>query len=167
MVPIAEFYIVSWKYLWLLLMVPVGLAMIILGASVTPQVQAKLRLDRRWYMGVVAVTLLLTVLICLDHTLTLSSVPYAGDQIRQAIREDVRQPVAKASEYLKNIDAFLGNFLVFDFFCLGAIGIALGSLVMDSTFATPMQRTSNTPEMQSRHDVEMQSRVSVAPAAAS
>lgn len=161
MVPIAEFYIVSWKYLWLTLMVPVGLAMIILSASATPQLQAKLRLDRRIYMGVVAVAVLLEVLICLDHTLTLSSVPYAAEQIRLATKEDVYQPVEKASYYLKKIDAFLGQFLAFNFFCLGAVGIALGSLVMDSTLATPMQRTSQTP---SQEDVEMQSRVS-APAA--
>lgn len=167
MAPIAEFYIVSFKYLWLLLMVPVGLTMIILGASVTPQLQAKLRLDRRWYMGVVAVALLLVVLLCLDHTLTLSSVPYTAQQIRQAIKDGVRQPVPTASEDLKTIDKILCNFLVFDLFCLAAVGIALGSLVMDSTFASPMQRTSETPEMQPRQDLEMQSRVCVAPATAS
>ena len=38
-VPVSEFYIVSWNYLWLILMVPVGLAMIILGVSATPQMQ--------------------------------------------------------------------------------------------------------------------------------
>jgi len=131
-VPVAEYYVVSWKYFWLLVMVPLGLTMIILGASMTPQLQAKFKIDRKWYYGVVAAALLMTVGVCIDHIVSLSGIPHASAQLRVAhsAKVGLQVHVPNQSQMLDKIKEFLDAFLAYTFWSLASVVLSTVSLAI-------------------------------------